>query len=209
MSLTKFLQGTTGPCAPSSIGGPRGRRRHTRDLACRRQPAFIAPRILATQFSGVRSSCSQIRTTCQPAFLRARLTRRSLALFVANFSSQNFRRVTGNVACFGQPCQKQPSTKTARRCARNAKSGRPGRGTWRRQPVMPDRRNSLARAISVRKFPWLRTRDITSERFARVKMSAMSAHSVQSEAAKATSRSASATNCGFARSRLSAFNWAR
>jgi hypothetical protein len=37
----------------------------------------------------------------------------------------------------GQPCQKQPSTKTASRCRRKTKSGLPGNEGCRRQPVNP------------------------------------------------------------------------
>lgn len=52
------------------------------------------------------------------------------------FVSQNSAFCFGQVAWVGQPCQKQPSTKTARRCCGKTKSGRPGSGWPRRQPVI-------------------------------------------------------------------------
>jgi hypothetical protein len=86
--------------------------------------------------------------------------------------------------CFGHPCQKQPSTKTATRSFRNTKSGRVVVGrvaprgdpallsplsasrfppatltaTCRRHPVTPFARRSLARAISVSLLPRPRIR---------------------------------------------------
>jgi hypothetical protein len=46
--------------------------------------------------------------------------------------------------------------------------------TWRRQPVIPFARNSFASASSVSRLPRERMRDITSDRFALVKTSAIS-----------------------------------
>ena len=40
-----------------------------------------------------------------------------------SFFIQNARLFAGMLECFGQPCQKQPSTKMARRCWRKTKSG--------------------------------------------------------------------------------------
>lgn len=68
------------------------------------------------------NSCSQMRRTVQPRFRRAEFTRRSRALLVAILSRQNFALVFGWVACFGQPCQKQPSTKRATRSFGKMKS---------------------------------------------------------------------------------------
>jgi hypothetical protein len=120
-----------------------------------------------------RSACSQIRTTRQPLRRRARVTSRSRSLFRESLASQNFRRVAGMVPCLGQPCQKQPSTKTATRSAGQAKSGRPGRGRWRRQPVIPDLRRAEANRSSVARLPRERTAAITRDRSALVKTSAM------------------------------------
>lgn len=106
------------------------------------------------------SSCSHIRNTRQPSFLKIRFTRWSRALLSANFFNQNFRRVVGKVACLGQPCQKHPSTKMIRRSLGKAKSGVPGNGRCRRQPLMPDLRNRRASASSVDLFPRPRTRAI-------------------------------------------------
>jgi hypothetical protein len=69
-------------------------------------------------------SCSQIRRTRPPAFRKARVTSRSRVLFADNFRCQNARLFFGWVACLGQPCPKQPSTKIAVRCFLKTKSGR-------------------------------------------------------------------------------------
>lgn len=65
-----------------------------------------------------------MRITRHPAPRKARFTRRSRAMFPASFFRQNDRLDLGWVACLGQPCQKQPSTKSARRTSLNTKSGR-------------------------------------------------------------------------------------
>ena len=75
----------------------------------------------------------------------------------------------GTLECFGQQCQKQPSTKTAIRARRKMKSGLPNTGWCRRQPVTPAARNSWVSASSVSLFPRPRMRDITWERLALVK----------------------------------------
>src|ERR1035437_1083190 len=71
------------------------------------------------------SSCSQIRTTRQPARRSVRVTSRSRARLPDSFRRQNARLFLGLVARFGQPCQKQPSTKTASRAFGKTKSGLP------------------------------------------------------------------------------------
>ena len=68
-------------------------------------------------------SHSQIRNTCQPARRNVRVTTRSRALLADNFRRQNARLFAGLVACLGQPCQKQPSTKTASLNLEKTKSG--------------------------------------------------------------------------------------
>jgi len=80
-------------------------------------------------------SCSQILTTRHPCARSARFTFLSLARFPFNFLCQKPRLCRGCVPCFGQPCQKHPSTKTATRCLRNAKSGLPNKAILRRHPV--------------------------------------------------------------------------
>ena len=77
----------------------------------------------AFRFPLCLSSCSHTRSTRQPARRRARFTRASRALFAANFFAQNAAFPFGFVPCFGQPCQKQPSTNSARRISLNTKSG--------------------------------------------------------------------------------------
>ena len=118
----------------------------------------------------------------------------------ANFFFQKARLDLGLVACRGQPCQKQPSTKSARRAERKTKSGRtekilagrrcraglkfgprsstalPGIWTCLRQPVIWLARNSLASTSSVSLLPRERMRDIKAERFALVKTSGMTSN---------------------------------
>ena len=54
-----------------------------------------------------------MRSTRQLADRKVRVTSLSRAWFAANFFRQNAALFLGFVACRGQPCQKQPSTKTA------------------------------------------------------------------------------------------------
>jgi hypothetical protein len=100
-----------------------------------------------------------------------RVTKTSRALLRVNLFFQNARLFFGLVSCFGQPCQKQPSTKIASLSFEKMKSGLPKIFLFRRHPVILFRRNSFASAISVSLFPRERMRDITSERFVLVKMS--------------------------------------
>jgi hypothetical protein len=62
--------------------------------------------------------------TRQPARRKARFTTRSRVLFPASLRRQKARLFAGFVACLGQPCQKQPSTKIAVRDLGKTKSGR-------------------------------------------------------------------------------------
>jgi hypothetical protein len=118
-------------------------------------------------------SCSHMRTMLQPFLRSERLTHRSRAILAASFFCQNAWLPLGLVECLGHPCQKHPSTKTASRAAVKRKSGFPKTGCFRRQPTMRCRRKSFRRASSVSLLPWPRMRDMTSERFALVKTSAM------------------------------------
>lgn len=120
------------------------------------------------------SSCSQIRKTRQPARRNVWFTNWSRFLFAENLRSQNARLLFGCLPCFGQPCQKQPSTKTVSRCLRKVKSGFPGKEMCLRQPLIFFRRKKRTKTNSVSLFPRPRTRDITSERFFFVQTSAIS-----------------------------------
>jgi hypothetical protein len=117
------------------------------------------------------SSCCQTRSTRQPDCLNLRVTRPSRALFRASLAVQNSWLLVGWLACFGQLCQKHPSTKTATLDFANTKSGFPNTCTWRRHPAIPWRRKKAARAISVALFPRPRTRAMISERLAAEKTS--------------------------------------
>ena len=118
---------------------------------------------------------SQMRRTVQPEARSARVTVRSRSAFRASFAAHHAARVTGLVAWRGQPCQKQPSTNTATFSARKMKSGLPGSGAPRRQPVMPCSRISAMRRSSVARFPLERMSAMTALRFAGVKTSAIGA----------------------------------
>jgi hypothetical protein len=77
------------------------------------------------QFSGFFFNAhSQMRITRQPFRRKARLTSASRFLFLENLRRQNTALPFGFVPCLGQPCQKQPSTKTASRSFGKIKSGR-------------------------------------------------------------------------------------
>lgn len=71
------------------------------------------------------NSCCQIRTTRHPFVRNVRVTNRSRFLLAASFFRQKAALFFGFVACFGQLCQKQPSTKTASLCRGKMKSGLP------------------------------------------------------------------------------------
>src|SRR5205085_8020028 len=109
---------------------------------------------------------SQSRSTRHPFSINVRVTSASRERFAPSFFCQKTWFCTGMLECFGQQCQKHPSTKTTRRSFRNVKSGLPKSGRCRRQPLMPFSRNSRAIAHSVFLLPRPRIRDITSERFA-------------------------------------------
>lgn len=114
---------------------------------------------------------SQMRKTVQPDARKSRVTSRSRCAFRASFTVQKATRVFGVRPWRGQPCQKQPSTNTATFCARKMKSGFPGSGTPRRQPMMRRSRINTMSRSSVARFPRARTRDIRSERSATVSVS--------------------------------------
>ena len=71
-----------------------------------------------------------------------------------------------------QPCQKHPSTKIATFLLRKTKSGLPGSDWCRRQPTIPWFLSSPSILPSVLRLPLPRIRDITSDLFCLVQMSA-------------------------------------
>ena len=88
---------------------------------------FVVKRAFSICFSirsAFLSSHSQIRTTFHPALRKARFTTRSRVLLPSILRRHHAARFAGHVACFGHPCQKQPSTKIAVRDLRKTKSGR-------------------------------------------------------------------------------------
>ena len=113
-----------------------------------------------------------MRRIRQPAERSSRLTFLSRALLAINFGHQNSSFDFGTRACFGHPCQKQPSTNNAIRSPRQTKSGRPSSFAPRRQPVIFRFRISSMRRSSVRRLPLDRTRDMRSERSIGVRVSA-------------------------------------
>ena len=123
------------------------------------------PSILRATDDDSRSECSQTLTTLQPRFRSNLDTSRSRALFREILGVQKPWRDLGIRQCQRQPCQKQPSTKTATRSRRNTKSGLPGNDCCRRQPLIPCARKMDISFNSVSLFPFERTSAITSERF--------------------------------------------
>ena len=75
-------------------------------------------------FGRFAKSHSQIRATFHPALRKDRFTNRSRFWLPSILRRHHAARCAGHVACFGQPCQKQPSTKIAARDLRKTKSGR-------------------------------------------------------------------------------------
>lgn len=71
------------------------------------------------------SSRSQSRITRQEALRIARFTLRSRVGWPLVFRRRHAARFAGHVACFGQPCQKQPSTNTTSQSSGKAKSSHP------------------------------------------------------------------------------------
>lgn len=134
-----------------------------------------ARKSLANSFLSLepRKSCSQIRITRHPSFLKWLLARRSRARFLEILVSQKSRLVVGSVKWREHPCQKHPSMKTATRYFGKTMSGLPGNVLLRLQPVMPDFFIKRINRSSVEQFPLDRTRDIISDRFDGAKMSAM------------------------------------
>ena len=111
-----------------------------------------------SRFTFARKSCSQILTILTPPCARTRFTSPPRAMFRAILASQYARFCLGIRRQFSQPCQKQPSTKTATAFAANQKSGTPetSRG-WSSQPLMPPLTSAIRSRTSVERFPRERT----------------------------------------------------
>jgi hypothetical protein len=69
-------------------------------------------------------TCSQSRTTVQPARVSAASLIRSRSTFLSSLGPQYHSLARGLDPCSGQACQKQPSTKMATLRPVNAMSGR-------------------------------------------------------------------------------------
>ena len=128
-------------------------------------------RILLAARAGFPKSCSHNRKTRHRAFRKSLVTSRSRWRLRSSFGSQYARLLPGLRPCFGQPCQKHPSTKMARRSRRKTKSGLPGRPWFRRQPLIPLERRIKANRSSVSLFPRERIADMTADRLVFVKTS--------------------------------------
>lgn len=114
-----------------------------------------------------KTAHSLTRITVQPSRLSALDTRLSLRLFASILSFQNLVLERGR--CLPQrvqPCQKQPSTKTASFRPGQAKSGLPATGQCFRYPRNPAAHNFFASGSSVVVFPRDRTEAMILDRTA-------------------------------------------
>lgn len=113
----------------------------------------------------VPSSCSQKRRTVRPVARSALVVLRSRRRLRTIFAFQKAALVLGRWPQRGQPCQKQPSTKTASRASRKKKSGRPGTSSaCNFQPVTRARTKASRSRRSVVLLPRPRTARIAEER---------------------------------------------
>jgi hypothetical protein len=157
---------------------PRGVHAQPRRFELR--PRARAMRAIVRPARGRAKAHSQMRRTVQPDARKARVTARSRCAFLASFGAQYSMREVGTRPWRGQPCQKQPSTNTATFSAGNTKSGLPGSGAPRRQPLMRCPRSSAIVRSSVSRFPRERMSDMTAERLTLVNTSAMRECATQS-----------------------------
>lgn len=122
-------------------------------------------RTLSETSSG--SSCSHTCMAVQPRSFSLESFRRSLSWFSTTFASQNCAFDFGLTRCSGQPCQKHPSTKMAKRIAANTISGRPGRSrrcNLNRRPFRcKARRKSSSGPVSLRLSPAMNRRTVSLE----------------------------------------------
>jgi hypothetical protein len=126
-----------------------------------RLPSLVMPFNLLTaraNDSSSRTSCSQILITLTPSLASARFICLALLMFPWIFVRQYSRFCLGVRRHRRQPCQKQPSTKTARRSKPNQKSGAPGTSReCKVQPRIPDLMRAILTRTSVERFPFERT----------------------------------------------------
>lgn len=110
------------------------------------------------RLSLARTSCSQILITLTPSFQSALLTSFPRATFRPILASQYARFCFGILRQSLQPCQKQPSTKTATAFFANQKSGTPATSAGcSSQPLMPLLTSAIRMRTSVERFPRERT----------------------------------------------------
>jgi hypothetical protein len=126
-----------------------------------RRPSLAMPFTLLTaraNDSPSRTSCSQILITLTPSLASVRFICLALLMFPRIFVPQYSRFCLGIRRHRRQPCQKQPSTKTARRSEPNQKSGAPGTSReCKVQPRIPDLIRAILTRTSVERFPLERT----------------------------------------------------
>ena len=97
------------------------------------------------------SSCSHARTTSQPAAAKTRSVSASRSRLRSSFRCQYCLFVDGTLPCSGQLCQKQPSTKSARRArvkTTSARRRRTGTGRKSTRYLRPRACNADRTAIS-------------------------------------------------------------
>lgn len=134
-----------------------------------RQNSKAIPSIISLTTSSLcaslRSSCSQILRIEIPLALSKRLMARALALFPSIFDFQYRQFVFGSRRHLGHPCQKHPSTNTAKRRSENQKSGWPATACGCIcHPLIPRRTRANLSRRSVERFPLDRTFDISALR---------------------------------------------
>ncbi len=110
------------------------------------------------------NSCSQNLITSHPERRKRRLFFLSRTLFWLIFFLQYARLLLGIRQCNAHPCQKQPSTNTAKCCLGKTKSGFPVRDKPRRHPLTPCFLKILIIRNSVERLPFDLTFDITCDR---------------------------------------------
>lgn len=121
------------------------------------------------------SSCSQKRKTRNPSLSRREVAAASLVRFLSILNDQYGLFARGMWPHVGQPCQKQPSTKTTTRCFGKRKSGFPEIPFGRKcQPLIPCRTKAKRIRRSVVLLSLLRTAAIALLRAAVTAMNAPS-----------------------------------
>jgi hypothetical protein len=129
--------------------------------------ASVSRLTTASRESDCRRSCSHTRITRTCWERKTRFTRLARVMFPAIFLCQYWRLSFGSLKQRAHPCQKQPSTKTARRPLGNQKSGIPAT-SWgcSLHPRSCARANAIRNTSSVERLPRERTRAITRLRAA-------------------------------------------